>query len=117
MALAHRLPACGPSRPRLDLALFGSAGRWRWERRHDRELRVQFRFRHDVVDAPATAAQEFIECGARVSGKVETIGDLDCTRCALATAFRVGASPITDDDLDARMLPQPAGEHFGRTVV
>ena len=46
-----------------------------------------------------------------------TTGDLDCIRCALATALRICASTIADDDLDARVLTQPTREHFGGAVV
>ena len=49
--------------------------------------------------------------------QVEAISHLDRTWCSLATALGVRTSTIADDDLDARMLAEPPGEHLGGAVV
>jgi hypothetical protein len=115
--LAYCLPACDAPRSGLHLAQFCSAGRWRRERWHDRWFGFGRHFGDDVLYAPTAAAENLVECGTGVGRQMETIGDLDCVRRALLTAFRVCARTIANDDLHSWMLAEPIGEHFRGPIV
>jgi len=45
--------------------------------------------------------------------QVPSVGDLDSGGCTLADPVGIGASPITGDDLHARMPAQPGGHCCG----
>jgi hypothetical protein len=48
---------------------------------------------------------------------MKAVGDLDRGGRSLSTTFRVRASAISDDDLDAWVMLKPVGEHVGRAIV
>src|SRR3990172_5093587 len=47
---------------------------------------------------------------SNVDQKVETISHLQCVRCPFTRALSVAATPVTADDLYARMRAEPDGE-------
>lgn len=53
---------------------------------------------------------------AAVAQQVPAIGNLDRLRCALASTFGVGASAVTHDDRNRRMLLQPGRQTLGLAV-
>src|SRR5262249_22942764 len=48
--------------------------------------------------------------------QMPTVSHLDSLRCSQACPFGIGSSPVTTDDFNTWMRPQPIGERVGLAV-
>jgi hypothetical protein len=70
----------------------------------------------EFAQAAVVGSDGLVDGGGQVLPEVESVGDLDCTRCAQAGPFCVGARAVAADDLDTGVFAQPAGESSGLPV-
>src|SRR5689334_10049991 len=102
--------AVSPVRPQAFLTRDRRCGGRRWS---DSFLRHGAR---SLTDSSAVAIHPGLQGLAQITKKMPPICHLRGVWCTLAHRIGIGAGPVTGDELDPTMAPQPARERAGLAV-